>query len=182
MLDTIFLIVGRSGAGKTTLVTRLEEEYGLKSIQSYTTRPPRYDGEKGHIFVGNYAYWNEKNPRETLVGFTVYRGHEYWATASQAEENDLYVIDPAGYKFFVQNYHGSKRVKVIYIDADFGERYARMRRRGDSFWAAMKRLINDHRWFAGWREKADFVVENHNVEIAYQRLLKYVKEHEISIP
>ena len=51
MNETIFLIIGESGSGKTTLVSSLEKQKNLKSIQSYTTRPPRYENEYGHIFV-----------------------------------------------------------------------------------------------------------------------------------
>ena len=44
MGNCIFLIVGCSGSGKTTITEQLEQKYGLKSIQSYTTRKPRYEG------------------------------------------------------------------------------------------------------------------------------------------
>ena len=53
MGNCIFLIVGCSGSGKTTITEQLEQKYGLKAIQSYTTRQPRYDGETGHIFVSD---------------------------------------------------------------------------------------------------------------------------------
>ena len=48
---TIFLITGCSGSGKTTITEQLEMKYGLKSIQSYTTRAKRSENETGHIFV-----------------------------------------------------------------------------------------------------------------------------------
>ena len=51
MNNTILLIVGASGTGKTTVANTLSKMFGMKQIQSYTTRPPRYEGEKGHIFV-----------------------------------------------------------------------------------------------------------------------------------
>lgn len=175
-MNTIFLIVGRSGSGKTTLVAQLETISKLKSIPSYTARPPRYDGEPGHTFVGSYTYWNSKNSTETLVGFTVYNGFEYWATSTQVEKNDLYVIDPAGVEFFKSNYRGNKQVKVVYIDADWKERYQRMRARGDSFWEAAKRVLKDRKWFAGWREKADFVVTNHDLTEAFTRLNNYIQQ------
>ena len=52
-MNNIFLIVGCSGSGKTTITEQLEMKYGLKSIQSYTTRLPRYDGETGHTIISN---------------------------------------------------------------------------------------------------------------------------------
>ena len=50
-MKNIYLIVVCSGSGKTAITEKLEELYNLKSIQSYTTRPPRYDGETGHTFI-----------------------------------------------------------------------------------------------------------------------------------
>ena len=55
-MKNIFLIVGASGSGKTTIVEQLEQRYGLTSIQSYTTRAARYVGEKGHIFVSDEEF------------------------------------------------------------------------------------------------------------------------------
>ena len=46
----IYLIVGKSGSGKTTLVEALKK-YGYNSIESYTTRPKRFDNETCHTFI-----------------------------------------------------------------------------------------------------------------------------------
>ena len=51
MNNPLFLFVGKSASGKTTIANRLEEKYNHIQVQSYTTRPPRYEGEVGHIFV-----------------------------------------------------------------------------------------------------------------------------------
>ena len=55
-MKNIFLIMGASGSGKTTITEQLEQRYGLTSIQSYTTRAARYVGEKGHIFVSDEEF------------------------------------------------------------------------------------------------------------------------------
>ena len=44
MNNPLFLFVGRSASGKTTIANILEEKYGHKQVQSYCTRPPRYEG------------------------------------------------------------------------------------------------------------------------------------------
>jgi guanylate kinase len=49
-MQNIYLIVGRSGFGKDTVVDCLCERYGYKRIISYTTRPRRNEQDK-HIFV-----------------------------------------------------------------------------------------------------------------------------------
>ncbi len=47
--DIIICLVGESGSGKSTIAELLEKE-GYNYIKSYTTRKPRYKGERGHIF------------------------------------------------------------------------------------------------------------------------------------
>ena len=48
--NKLLVIVGESGCGKTSIAERLQQ-YGLKLIQSYTTRPKRKPLETGHTFV-----------------------------------------------------------------------------------------------------------------------------------
>lgn len=176
-MDTIFLIVGPSGSGKTTLVSQLEKISRLTSIQSYTDRPPRYEGEEGHIFVNDFHDWCCENgwKNASLVGWTKYNNHFYWATSKQVDKNDLYVIDPAGVKFFKEAYIGNKQVKVLYIDVSAIERYRRMRARGDSCRAAFKRIWYDCKAFAGFKKQADLVVENTDLTTAFEEIDSYIK-------
>lgn len=138
----IFLIIGCSGSGKTAITEKLEELYHLKSIQSYTTRPPRYDGETGHIFVSN----EEFDELTDKVGYTEFAGYRYCATSEQVENNDLYVIDPKGVDFFMNAYKGSKTPEIIFIDSDLTTRYNRMVKRaedkGDTFLTAVDKALN----------------------------------------
>ena len=41
MLNNIYLICGKSGSGKTTVVEKLEQDYGYHVLKSHTTRKPR---------------------------------------------------------------------------------------------------------------------------------------------
>lgn len=138
----IFLVIGASGSGKTTITERLETKYGLKSIQSYTTRPSRYDGETGHTFVSN----DEFDELTDMVAYTEFAGNRYCATAEQVENNDLYVIDPNGIDYFMKSYKGKKIPKIIYIDSDLNTRYERMVKRaeekGDIFLTAVDKALS----------------------------------------
>lgn len=128
MSKFIFLIVGCSGCGKTTITEQLEKIYGLKPIQSYTTRPKRYDDETGHTFVTN----EEFDKLTDMVAYTEFAGYRYCATAEQVEDNDLYIIDPKGVDFFMKSYNGSKIPKIIFINSDLTTRYERMIGRAES--------------------------------------------------
>lgn len=41
-MKNIYLIVGPSGSGKSSVARELEKRYGFGEIQSYTERPRRY--------------------------------------------------------------------------------------------------------------------------------------------
>ena len=163
MGDTIFLIMGKSGAGKDAIVNALCHKYGLKRLNSYTTRPRRGPDDQ-HEFVYSYAGWLESNPDDTVVGYTYFADHHYWASRSQVDAADLYVIDPDGVAWFRDHYDGDKAICAIYINVPWYKRLVRMWRRGDGFLAAMRRLAHDHHKFADALNQADSVVRNDEFE------------------
>lgn len=168
-MNTIFLIIAPSGAGKTTLAGQLEKMYGLQSIQSYTTRPPRYNGETGHTFVSDKEFDELKD----MVAYTEFCGNRYCATAEQVENSDLYVIDPKGVEYFRQAYHGDKQIKTIYIRSDASTREKRMTLRAEqggkphneAFDESLARIKNDFFEFREYETGnivSDFTVTNNN--------------------
>lgn len=127
-LRHIYLFVGPSGSGKTTITKELEKKYHYIPISSYTTRPPRYEGEEGHIFVTE----NEFDNLGEMAAYTKYNGYRYGVTSEIIDKSDLYVIDPAGVKYFQKHYHGNKKPIIIFISADPSIRIQRMKARGDN--------------------------------------------------
>lgn len=169
MSNCIFLIVGPSGSGKSTICDRLVNLHvRLSQIQSYTTRPPRYIGEEGHIFVTD----EEFDKLTDLVGYTEFDGHRYAATSAQVEENDIYVIDPAGVKYFRENYHGGKRVYVVGIWATEAARKKRMFLRGDPEDAIARRLKGDRAVFN--TDVCDAVFYNKNLQETLDDVTRYI--------
>lgn len=142
----IYLLIGESGSGKTTIANRLVKEKGLKQLWSYTTRPPRCEGEPGHIFVKDF------DPRVKCVAYTKFDGNHYWATQEQIEENDIYVVDPDGLLYFMLRYDGDKLPIVFFIDTTVRTRRRRMRLRGDSREMIRNRLRHDKVAFAAFRD------------------------------
>lgn len=158
--NTIFLIVGESGSGKTTICNQLEQDHGLKQVESYTTRPRRSPDEKGHIFIANKKRWEIMNPQEHIVAETNFAGHDYWATEAQIDEADLYVIDPYGVCRFKKLYSGNKQIKTVYVQVGIIERFMRMVRRGDGVFNALKRVLHDIPTFWAAKPLADCVLWN----------------------
>ena len=130
MLNNIYLICGKSGSGKTTVVEKLEQNYGYAVLKSYTTRKQRHPNDTDHIYsdISDYMAAKENN---TIVTSTVFDRNYYWATREQLDDCDLYVIDKDGIESLQEKYDGSRQLVVIYIDVDPEECIKRMKKRGD---------------------------------------------------
>ena len=190
-MNNIFLIVGCSGSGKTTITEQLEQKYGLKSIQSYTTRKPRYDGETGHIFISD----EEFDKLTDMVAYTEFAGNRYCATAEQVENNDLYIIDPKGVDFFMKAYKGSKTPKVIFISSNLTTRYERMVGRAETkgkshqeaIESSLTRIVNDAEEFYDYIQGQawiDYVCKNNSndkLEDVVDKIFDYISSCESEV-
>ena len=167
-MKNFLLIVGESGSGKSTVANELSARYGLKVVQSYTTRPPRFDGESGHIFVCD----EEFNRLTDMVAFTEFDGHRYCATTEQVEDCDIYVIDPEGVEYFKDHYVGEKDCIVLYLYVDEIVRYDRMVARGDSDRDAFRRINHDHRAFSN--VNYDLRIDNNDLDKTVEFINKLI--------
>lgn len=115
----IYLIAGRSGAGKDYLVSKiieLSKEMTGKAfamVKSYTTRPPRYENEDTHIFITKEDV--DKYPDK--VATTKIGEYEYFATAEQVNSSEIYVIDPKGIDELIKNMPDTE-FQIVYVQAD----------------------------------------------------------------
>ena len=141
----LFLFVGKSASGKTTVANMLEEKYFFNQVQSYTTRTPRYDGEPGHIFLTKEEFDN----LEDIVSYTLYNNNQYGTTASLLDKNDIFVVDVPGVESLLQKYKTERPICIIYFDTTVTTRINRMIDRGDSDVAIISRLLQDEEndWF-----------------------------------
>ena len=155
--NNIVLLVGESGSGKTTIAEALYHKYGLEQIRSYTTREKRSHNEDCHVFITD----GEFDELEDIVAYTEYNGHRYCATAQQVDENEIYVIDPAGVDFFFENYYGHKTPIVVYIKTPEYDRFQRLVE-SRSYDEATERIAVDSIEFKEAEHMADFVVSNNN--------------------
>lgn len=176
MSDNIYLLVGESGCGKTTLVEDLARVFGWHAIESYTTRPRRQFESFGHIFVTDQEF----DALTDIVAYTEFNGCRYAVTYSQIEENELYIVDPSGVEYFVENYRGRKKPKVVYIKVPEHQCLARMRKRGDSIDAAVRRVLHDRKAFLAFEDMADFVVVNDIYEKCLLSLVDWINEQEVN--
>lgn len=145
MNKPLFLFVGKSASGKTTIANLLEEKYLFNQVQSYTTRKPRYEGETGHTFVTE----EEFNALEDIVSYTFYNGNQYGTTAGLLDKNDIFVVDVPGVESLLQKYKTNRPICIIYFDTNVATRIRRMMNRNDNGNAIIARLLQDEEddWF-----------------------------------
>lgn len=149
MNKPLYLFVGKSASGKTTVANELENHYGYNQVQSYTTRPPRYEGEAGHIFINN----DEFNNLENIVSYTFYNGNQYGTTSELLDQNDIFVVDVPGVESLLEKYKTNRPVVIFYFDSTVYTRINRMIDRGDCDSAIISRLLQDEK--DDWHKQLD---------------------------
>lgn len=167
-MHKVFLIVGESGSGKSSIIEELEQR-GFSAIQSYTTRPPRYEYETGHIFINEEEYMEFRNAGE-IVAFTFFDGFYYFSTKNQLMESELYIIDKDGIDYLKKTVKDIEFV-IIYIKVREQTRIERMCSRGDTGEMIVKRLLNDVNKFKGLQ--FDYAVPNNNLQESAD-LIEYI--------
>lgn len=140
MDNTLFLLVGKSASGKSTIANLLESQYGHRQVWSCTTRPKRCEDEKYHIFVTD----EEFDQLGELAAYTEYNSYRYGTTWKQLDECSIYVVDVPGVETLLMNMGERNRsICIIYFDAAVSTRIMRMVGRGASDHEIISRLLVD---------------------------------------
>lgn len=156
MNNPLYLFVGRSASGKTTVANIIEQNDGYKQVNSYTTRKPRYDGEIGHVFVTE----EEFQALENMVAYTFYDNNHYGTTAEQLDQCMIYVVDVPGVKTLLEKYKTDRQIIIIFFDTTVYTRINRMLNRGNDDTFIIARLLQDDK--DDWFKELDRLVWHYN--------------------
>ena len=181
-MKNIYLIVGPSGSGKSSISEVVAKDLGLKLVSSYTDRPRRSENETGHIFLSKEEFDRLKG----FCAYTEFNGHRYGVTEDIIEKSDIYIIDPSGVEFFIREYKGDKKLVVIGLTVDKAECKKRMLARGDSEHAVESRLLNDEKEFNAEHMLAicDYMIKNDDFDrtvIAVKRIIQALNEESSTV-
>ena len=161
MNKSLYLFVGKSASGKTTIANILESEYGLSQLQSYTTRPKRHENEAGHTFITDKEFDGLNN----IIAFTEYNGYRYCATKEQIDKADIYVIDVPGVKTLLEKYNTERPIIILYFDTSVRTRIERMIDRGSSDAEIISRLYNDEA--SEWAHDLSYILHEYKNGFMY---------------
>lgn len=197
--DIIVALIGKSGAGKTTIAKEMEK-HGYNVIHSYTTRPARIKNEWGHIFIENYKEIDYDESAEDCVVFTQYGipqsvlksdliaytniyGRHYFATKQQYKGLGVtfYPIDPKGVDN-LKNIITDDEIISIYLNADHEVLFERLFKRVQtdpdfSIDDLEERIDKDYKEFDVI--SCDYVINStdENIQDTVDKILNIISKH-----
>lgn len=131
----IIAVVGRTGAGKDTIVKELLKKFKLAFVCSYTDTPKRDDQVDGreHIFLTPDEF-DKIMVDEHVVAYTKIVGRycvtsELLKKLSVNGEPLIYIIDPNGISYFSEHSY-EYDMKVLYVSVDKETQLERLQARG----------------------------------------------------
>ena len=177
----MIILVGASASGKSVVVKKMNELFGVEKIVTYTTRPMRV-GEINHIdyhFV-TQAEFLEKKDKNFFVETAYYNNNYYGTAFEDISNNKVLIVEPSGANVYYQKLQG--KVFIVYLQASAEKRKERMLERGDSLESIEKRLSGDIKYFDMSNfDNIDIVVDTENISIDEVASIVYNKYKELFI-
>lgn len=134
IMAKIIVILGKSASGKNKVYSRLLDEFKVKPIVTFTTRPPR----AGEIYGIDYFFIDNKEMFNGIQNGDIFEYRVYntssgvWCYGTNRksidmESNNIYVsiLDVEGLKAYIKEF-GAENVYSYYIEADDTIRLIRM--------------------------------------------------------
>lgn len=181
----IVVLLGESGAGKSTIEKELADNHGFEKIISYTTRKPRdneVDG-KDYRFINNETF-NKMLGDDLFAEYGEYSQNRLYGTLKDDYEkgNKVVVLTPGGLRQLKKNCKLYNFV-TVYVTASLGTRVKRyIDRCGvDNFNYSDKdeicsRVDRDFGMFLGIEREVDFVIHSSDetdVKESVRKILSY---------
>lgn len=134
-MSKIFVVMGKSAAGKDTIYKGLEQNKNLdlKTVVIYTTRPIREGEQDGReYFFVDEKYFENVHEKNSVIEHrkynTVYGIWHYFTVDDgqiNLEENNYLIIGTLESYEQIKKYFGEKTVVPIYIEIEDGIRLSR---------------------------------------------------------
>lgn len=174
----ILIISGPSGAGKTSVATKICEKTKWKRSVSYTTRDPRSNeihGEDYH-FVDKKTFEKLKTERFFLETAKVL-GNYYGTPLADSDKHVIFVIDPQGAKEVAKHY--PKALKVFISPPSKSHALERLKLRGQDTNSVIVDRMKDFEDTMKEQSHYDHVLINQDLDQTVENLYDLLKKYEL---
>ncbi len=180
MKNLIFVILGKSGAGKSKLSKDIAEKLEIKELVSTTSRPKRENEIDGiDYYFKSYEEMEDISLSNGFIEYTCYNGWYYGvekAELNKAKRHSIVVVEPKGFKQFKKIY--GDRVIPIYINTSDKNRLLRSLNREDNpnCQEICRRLLADTEDFKEIENNNDIynIDNNGEYETTLSRAIDYI--------
>lgn len=183
MKNHIYILVGGSGSGKTSIVRKIQELCDVEEFVSCTTREMR-PGEK----EGETYYYLDKEAFDKIdkIQYSYYAGNHYCLSKQEVENK----LSKGKNILFIANREGALAIKkaypnktfIIYLRMDESTMFSRLSQRGDTIENIEKRIqyAKETGEFEDWDE-ADFILNNEDGKLlkTVQTILYFIGQTKI---
>lgn len=168
-MGKIFVLAGKTMAGKSTVADILENEHDIIRVRSFTTRPKReneidevdyyfYDNDTVLLLIvlGKVVAARAYQPHESFGSLPWYYGFNIRDITSV--DNPLLITDLEGIKNIKEKF-GEENVVVFYLDVTKNEQDKRIESRGSVLNEEQQRRISaDNKDFIGIEDHVDHII------------------------
>lgn len=183
--NEIFVLVGKTMSGKTTLIKNVKDQLDAKFIISFTTRPKRKN-EKDKV---DYHFISDSHAKfyidtNKVVAHRVYKPHEdvsddvwhyglFLYDFTLSNDNKILITDPKG---LLEIKNKFKNVTTIYLNITEDEQMRRISERGSDLLEEQKRrILDDNKEFKEHLKNWDYELDaSKNKEELKKELIQIV--------
>lgn len=183
-MGVFFVICGPSGAGKTTVLSRVRKRFpDLVYVPSYTSRPPRSSRE---LKAGRYRFISKEEferciRRGDLLEYALYAGNYYGTPRSEVQHllksgcDVLKEADVQGVRQLRRRRLGGRLVAIFIVPPSLEELEARLDKRGTESPAARRRRLERALDELGALDLFDYIVINRRIAQSVERLSAIIR-------
>ena len=151
-MNNLYVLIGRSAVGKTTLLNYAVDTYHLHECVSYTTRDrrPLEINNKDYIFIEKSNFL-ELLINDELIEYTQYNDNLYGLSKNSFNVylDNIVIVEPKGLEHLKENEYINDNFNIVIIKIEEADDVIRERlvRRGDSMCDINNRLRIDRELF-----------------------------------
>lgn len=170
----LIMIMGKSAAGKTTIVNRMAEKYWYEKVVTCTTRPRR----PGEIHGKDYYFltpeeFDTMESRNEFAESKVYHSASgrVWKYGSvipneylSDNKKHLLIVTPAGVRDIKAHFgKDAEKILTVYLKVPEEELERRLKVRGDNSKEVKRRIAADRNDFKDAEKDADVIIDNYGI-------------------